>query len=710
MVTPPVEPTPPPAGPIRGDRATFSGRVDAFITWLGGAPEQIYALAVGAFNNADAAVTAATVSTAAAGSAEGSSETATAAATSAAASAASVRGEAAQAAASAADAATSAALSAGAAATQVAVVADRVAEIANASDPTKGTSLVGHNGAPLRVTLQSLQDGQNAGVVGYDTLANLNANLTPPDRAIAYVTNDPVPDNNNTYRKVGASGAGSWEASNASPVALLQARTSILERDTDEISYTPSRFTQLRSALVDSITGIVYAGGLADGTPIDTTRSGEKTIYVRSRFQSLITAVVDSKSGVVISGVAADGAAVGVGMGFSATRQPFPPSTLMHVSNFGQSLAVGVEGGPPISITQPWRNVMFDTIVNPVNKGSFAPLVEIQYQSDGNMGETGLAGWTAAYNARQGSPVPMLGTAIGMGGRPIVEFLKSSNLYYAQMIATVVAAKDLTASTGGLYFYGGTLWSQSEADVESTFTDYYNRVVSIATDLDADIRAITGQSVRPPFLMTQESAWTHGSIFTQTSTEIAKAAAMKAFPDLMTIVCPQYFFDYARNDTDQHMTNHSYRWRGEYAAKALAAYASGKPWRPLYPISVKRISSTDVLATFNVPKGHLVFDTVLVSDPGQKGFEYSDDSGPAALTVVEILGDNVVHVKVARPMGANPKLAYAFTGVAGAYGGKRTGPRGCLRDTDDAVAYYSDAGGTPYKLFNWCIHFQEPIQ
>lgn len=592
-----------------------------------------------------------------------------------------------------------------------------VGRLASSNSQFEGSALIGHRASTVQAALDTLLEqisilgqAQNAGVIGKDTLVHLNADLAYKADTIAYVTNDPVPANNNTYRKVGAVGEGAWVASDASLVYLLQARTAILERDTDEISYIPSRFTQLRSALVDPVSSIVYAGALADGTPIDATRSGETTTYVRQRFQSLITAVVDSNSGVVISGVATDGAAVGVGLGFAAVRQPFPPSTLMHVSHFGQSLALGVEGGPPITIAQPFRNVMFDTIINPVNKGSFAPLVEVQYQTEGNVGETGVAGWTAAYNARQGSPVPMLGTAIGTGGRPIVQFLKSSNLYYAQLIAAVVAAKDLTVAAGGLYFYGGTLWAQSEADVDTTFSDYYNRVVSIATSLAADIRAISGQSVAPPFLMTQQSSWTHGSVRTQVSTEIAKVAAMRAYPDLMTIVCPQYFFDYARNDTDQHMTNHSYRWRGEYAAKALAAYASGKPWMPLCPTSVRRISNTDVLATFNVPKGYLVFDTVRVSDPGQKGFEYSDDDGPAALTVVEILGNNVVHVKVSRPMGANPKLAYAFTGVAGAFGGKNTGPRGCLRDTDDTVAYYSDAGGTPYKLFNWCIHFQEPIQ
>jgi len=50
----------------------------------------------------------------------------------------------------------------------------------------------------------------SSGVVGFATLALLQADLAPADRTIAYVTNDGV--NNGIYRKVGATGAGSWTA------------------------------------------------------------------------------------------------------------------------------------------------------------------------------------------------------------------------------------------------------------------------------------------------------------------------------------------------------------------------------------------------------------------------------------------------------------------------------------------------------------------
>jgi hypothetical protein len=59
--TPPpaIDPAPAPA-PQRGDRATFSDRVDAFVTWLITAVTQFYALGVNVYNNAVDAFNSAT--------------------------------------------------------------------------------------------------------------------------------------------------------------------------------------------------------------------------------------------------------------------------------------------------------------------------------------------------------------------------------------------------------------------------------------------------------------------------------------------------------------------------------------------------------------------------------------------------------------------------------------------------------------------------
>jgi len=58
--------------------------------------------------------------------------------------------------------------------------------------------------------LEELRQGQQAGMLGFATKADMDGDLAHPDGTLALVTNDSTPANNGTYRKQGASGAGSW--------------------------------------------------------------------------------------------------------------------------------------------------------------------------------------------------------------------------------------------------------------------------------------------------------------------------------------------------------------------------------------------------------------------------------------------------------------------------------------------------------------------
>ena len=80
MAIAPPEITPPPEAPIRTDRATFSGRVDAFVTWLIYAATAFSALAANAYTNAVAAFSSASAAFASASAAALSATNASAAA------------------------------------------------------------------------------------------------------------------------------------------------------------------------------------------------------------------------------------------------------------------------------------------------------------------------------------------------------------------------------------------------------------------------------------------------------------------------------------------------------------------------------------------------------------------------------------------------------------------------------------------------------
>lgn len=135
--------------------------------------------------------------------------------------------------------------------------------LADQNDVTKGSSLVGHGGGTLREKLDevdatygdldtrtaavegrmdeltettqrsntnaaeivALQLGQGSNLYGYSTLAEMNGDLTPPDKAIAWVTNDETSTNNGTYIKNGETGTGSWTKSNDPASAAYQLAT-----------------------------------------------------------------------------------------------------------------------------------------------------------------------------------------------------------------------------------------------------------------------------------------------------------------------------------------------------------------------------------------------------------------------------------------------------------------------------------------------------
>ena len=81
----------------------------------------------------------------------------------------------------------------------------------------------------LDTRLDAVEVGQSSAVVGYDTQANLYANLVPIANSVGYVMNDPTPAKNGTYRKVGGTGTGSWVQSSYDRVALVEAQAASTE-------------------------------------------------------------------------------------------------------------------------------------------------------------------------------------------------------------------------------------------------------------------------------------------------------------------------------------------------------------------------------------------------------------------------------------------------------------------------------------------------
>lgn len=99
-------------------------------------------------------------------------------------------------------------------------IAEIVAARSGKTDlPTKINEIVNTaSGLDTRLTaseaiLTSLQVTQLTGLIGFNTLADMNADLNHAANIVAFVSSDGLADNNGYYIKVGASGSGSWQKS-----------------------------------------------------------------------------------------------------------------------------------------------------------------------------------------------------------------------------------------------------------------------------------------------------------------------------------------------------------------------------------------------------------------------------------------------------------------------------------------------------------------
>jgi hypothetical protein len=218
------------------------------------------------------------------------------------------------------------------------------------------------------------------------------------------------------------------------------------------------------------------------------------------------------------------------------------------------------------------------------------------------------------------------------------------------------------------------------------------------------VKALTGQSESVPMFETQFSTWTVLQNAPTSATPGMQLAAHVNAPGKVILVGAKYHLPYSSDGL--HLSNEGYRHMGEDYAKAYRrVILEGQIWEPVRPKSVVRNGAV-VTVEMHVPSPPLVLDTTRVTDPGSFGFEWKDDGPtPPKITKVEVVGPTTVAVTLtAAPTAANKRLRYAFTGTAGAPGGPKTGARGNLRDSDATQSRHG------YDLFNWCIHFDEPVQ
>ncbi len=371
----------------------------------------------------------------------------------------------------------------------------------------------------------------------------------------------------------------------------------------------------------------------------------------------------------------------------------------------GQSLSVGALGTPTLSLTQPYDNTMFVTGVIAGGSGltSLSPLVEGSVETMSSSfaslitklaRDVVLVGQPAGKTSHD-----LLISAHGIGGTAYVG-LKKGTAAYANGLAQAQAGHDLALAAGKTHVVRAVTNVHGESDSQNGNVNYEANLLEWQSSYEADVKAITGQVESIPMLHTQFSSWTRLSGLPTTSIiPAAQLAAHVSAPGKIILVGAKYHLPYVADGV--HLTSEGYRHMGEdYAKVYRRVILEGKTWEPVRPQTVTRAGAVITVKMF-VPAPPLVIDTAIVSDPGNKGFEWA--GGPETIASVALTGPDTVVITLSAAPAAAGRLRYAFTGTSGALGGPTTGARGNLRDSD------ATPSRNGYPLYNWCIHFDEAV-
>lgn len=367
-----------------------------------------------------------------------------------------------------------------------------------------------------------------------------------------------------------------------------------------------------------------------------------------------------------------------------AAEKPY----LNHILSTGESVSLGVGGGPPLSVTQPYQNVQ-------LADDKLVPLIEkpVETPSSGMANQLTLASpgktWDFAVTRHGQSATLYIGLA--KGSPPFATGMK-------QVQAVAAAAK----AQGQIPRVIAVTAIDGEADGGSGWgTSYSKSVQQWQADYQQEVSALTGQTGVLPMFIDQLSAF--GALSAGPTVALAQLEASLAKPGAIFLVGPRYQFDYPDK---LHLDAPSYRRLGAYFGKVMGrVFFQGEAWLPLSPLTASRKGKVITL-TMHVPNPPLVLDTQLMAKRSQYGFEYVNSKESIAITAVSVAGSAVTVTLASEPAhpGEHLRYACAFVKQSGSGALVADAPGGNVRDSD------STPGPDGKPLYNWAIHFDVAVQ
>lgn len=389
----------------------------------------------------------------------------------------------------------------------------------------------------------------------------------------------------------------------------------------------------------------------------------------------------------------------------------YNPNVWHQIVSTGQSLSVGANGAPALSVTQPYNNKMLNSGLT-----AFTPLIEPATSTGGSNSES-ISSAMANSISQFTLPSQNFNSIVTLNGIGNTAYsgLKKGTGAYTNSINRVIAAKNIALTTTQTpYIVSAVTVIHGENDSYSTpnvLTAYKAFLEEWQNDYQTDIQAITGQTdIIPLFTDQLASNTAYGT--SRVVVGLAQLQAAIDNPTKIYLVGPKYIYDYS---DAVHMNNYSYRRHGEYYGKVMKKVLVDKqPWVPLSPSTITR-SNNVITVNFHVPVAPLQFDTTAVMPVANYGFEYINAGSEITITNVALGANGTSVILTLSGTPTTPgQVGYAYTGVNGTPTGRfiAGSTKGNLCDSDPTPALNQDSStpanmGTTLK--NWCVQFVKDV-
>lgn len=439
--------------------------------------------------------------------------------------------------------------------------------------------------------------------------------------------------------------------------------------------------------------------------------------------------------------VSVDGGTGGVSSGADGGDPPEPPPRpytdyqINHLLFTGQSNSVSNGGTPVLTKTQPYGNLMFNTGVMPMygcggegcvgydTPNSFVPLVEgdtffypvetaassianeisflaqpkkhdVLVSLHGRSGNTYSCLRKGGCNYKPGLNHPFTqGMQEVTSGMQIAQ--KAGKSYVVRGVANIHGESDHYSYTAGKQEFPADGTDGTPGKIK----DYADALLEWQTDYENGVKEITHQTEPVPMFISQLSGWNDAK--TSKVAQFQLDAHIRA-PGKVILIGAAYDLSLSQEDC-RHFTTDGQQHLGELFGKVYAKVVlEGKTWEPVRPKTIVR-NGTEITVQFFVPEPPLTFDTTLVAEMKDKGFEYLDGAGNVAtISKVELTGADTVKITLATDVGPG-HLTYGQNQPVGTCIGTPRGSRGNLRDSDSTASQHG------FPLYNWSVAFDQQV-